>query len=178
MMWTWSRDHKNFHFWIRARGLYTLAWSPATLNALAYLETQTRYPDTLTRLAIELMPVGENKFLARKHGSRSTYSDGCRGPLCRWANNTAQRELYGKNEPGTIRRIYEINMEQVRLSYEAYLDYLRHIMEFRRNITSGEKQNRHWSKLTLRDTLLIDQTDETWLDPDFEPKPPSVTIAR
>ncbi len=154
--------HPEFHAWIQERGIWTLAFSLVTFDELITLETLDNQ-NILVELAVELYPNAGNKMLGRAHGRPGTYTAGCRGPLCRAANTIAQRARYLGKEPGPERKVLERALMQVRDSYEAYMWYIKAIMAHRRSITSGEKQNRFWSQLSVQDTLLIDCTDESEL---------------
>ena len=42
--------------------------------------------------------LNDSKFLSRTHGTRSTYADGCRGPLCRWSERERGRARHAKRQ--------------------------------------------------------------------------------
>ena len=57
----------------------------------------------------------------------------------------------------------EAALNQVTVSYEAYISYLKQVRQYRREIRDGGSAHRIWTHLSLRDTLLIDVTDESYL---------------
>ena len=147
--------HKYFHEYIQSHGIWTLIYSPQVMAACAYLNTRPgRNLETLLdEIAVELHPAWDNPYLARAHGRPGVYTAGCHGPLCRHANTQAQRRRYGakltegrEDEEACLTRVCE--------SYTSYLHYLRHIRGYRL------LRHDNLKLLSLKDTLLIDVTDE------------------
>lgn len=153
----------KFHEFIQSRGIWTLAYGGYNVTeAVMFLDTRPGlYGGTvLSEISEELWPSRDNPFLARAHGRPGVYTAGCRGPLCRYANTAAQRARYlGNAAPG--RGTEEMYIRWVIESYECYIEYLTWIRNFRRGIHHGGKSLTSWLKLSLKDTLLIDVTDES-----------------
>lgn len=65
----------------------------------------------------------EEKFISRTHGVRSTYAQGCRGPLCRKSERDRGRERHAKRMKARGRNVRPLPMtdEQER---DELLDYV------------------------------------------------------
>jgi hypothetical protein len=153
--------HADFHAYIQSFSIWSLAFSHNTAQAFVWLSG--RDDALMVDLAVELYPSDDNKFLGRAHGKPGTYTGGCRGPLCRAANTQAQRKRYLGKTPDLDRQKYEAALMQITESYSMYMQYIRQIREYRRSMKNGGQHVHAFMMLTLRDTILIDATDESYL---------------
>jgi hypothetical protein len=151
----YSQAHADFYKYCKERELYTLAFSFDTLAALYSTDEST-----LEELAIELYPSESLTFLARAHGRQSTYVAGCRGPLCKTANTVAQRIRYDSIPANRQKLESDKRMNQIGNSYAAYIQYCKYLLKFRRRQFNEGDEGRRWKPISLRDTVLLDVTEE------------------
>lgn len=84
--------------------------------------------DTVTIRAEVMMEINNPAYEHLRHGHRSTYGAGCRGPLCKWKNRVDMRTHLNKSRPpekqitgtdtdeylATLQRAYEIEYSSAR----------------------------------------------------------------
>lgn len=86
-----------------------------------------------------------NTIIGRRHGSRSTYSIGCRGPLCRKAERDRGRGKYRIRQTAAGAEVYLMPPRAARVE-DPFLEYHQEYYDVRRNALLEEKR----AKMTRR----------------------------